>query len=145
VKMNLLSKESLSFLNDFGNLILPGSINPFVPRWDAELPSDYFIVEVAKSRTVIEAFKNYLSAKFKKPIYELMDEDLQAIIAENSTATRDFFQSIGNCYINDFYSRPKTLSSLSLSQVPPFPRGNHPFFGNLEELEPVFKRGRMYR
>ena len=93
----------------------------------------------------IEAFKNHLSEKFKKPIYELMDEDLQAIITENSTATRDFFQSIGNYYINDFYSRPKTLSGLGLSQVPPFPHWNNPFLGNLEELEPVFKRGRMYR
>jgi hypothetical protein len=143
--MNLLSKELLSFLNDFGNLILPGSINPLVPRWDAELPSEYFIVEAAKSRTVIEAFKNHLSEKFKKPIYELMDEDLQAIIAENSTAAKDFLQLIGDCYIIDFYSRPKTLSGLGLSQVPPFPNGNNPFAGNLEELEPVFKRGRMYR
>ncbi len=143
--MNLLSNSSLSFLNDFGNLILPGSISPLVPRWDAEPPSEYFIVEAVKYRTVIEAFKNHLSEKFKKPIYKLMDEDLQAIIAENSTATRDFFQSIGDCYINDFYSRPKTLSGLGLSQVPPFPRGNNPFAGNLEVLEPVFKRGRMYR
>jgi hypothetical protein len=145
VTKNLLSKESLSFLNNLGNLILPGSTNPYVPRWDAELPSEYFVAEAAKSRIVIESFKNHLSNKFKKPIDELMDEDLQAIIAENSTATRDFFQSIGDYYINDFYSRPKTLSALGLSQVPPFPNGNNPFVGNLEELEAVFKRGRMYR
>jgi len=145
VTRNLLSKESLSFLNNLGNLILPGSTNPYVPRWDAELPSEYFLVEAAKSGMVIELFKNHLSNKFKKPIDELMDEDLQAIIAENSTATRDFFLLIGDCYISDFYSRPKTLSALGLSQVPPFPNGNNPFVGNLEELEPVFKRGRMYR
>lgn len=142
---NLLSKESLSFLNNLGNLILPGSTNPNVPRWDAELPSDYFLVEAAKCGMVIESFKNHLSKKFKKPIDELIDEDLQAIIAENSTTTRDFFQSIGDCYINDFYSRPKILSALALSQVPPFPKGNNPFVGNLEELEAVFNRGRMYR
>ena len=143
--INLLSKESLSFLNNLGNLILPGSTNPYVPRWDAELPSKYFVVEVEKFQMTIESFKNHLSNKFKKPIDELIDEDLQAIIAENSTATRNFFQSIGDCYINDFYSRPKVLSALGFSQVPPFPNGNYPFVGNLEELEAVFKRGRMYR
>ena len=142
---NLLSKESLSFLNHLGNLILPGSTIPYVPRWDAELPSKYFAVEVEKSQMAIESFKNHLRNKFKQPIDELIDEDLQAIIAENSTATRNFFQSIGDCYINDYYSRPRVLSALGFSQVPPFPNGNYPFVGNLEELEAVFKRGRMYR
>lgn len=88
---NLLSKESLFFLNHLGNLILPGSTIPYVPRWDAELPSKYFTVEVEKSQMAIESFKNHLRNKFKQPIDELIDEDLQAIITENSTATRNFF------------------------------------------------------
>ena len=142
---NSLSAELLSFLNNFGNLILPGSSNPYVPRWDAEPTSEYFLIEVEKSVIVIETFKTHLSNRFKKSINELVEEDLQLIISENSTATRDFFKSIGDYYLHDYYSRPKTLSALGLPQVPPFPSGNKVFLGALAELEIVFNRGRIYR
>lgn len=142
---NSLSEELISFLNDFGNLILPGSTNPYVPRWDAVPPSEYFLFETAKSLLVIEQFNIYLSNKFNVSVKELKEEDLKAIILENSTATNDFFRSIGELYLQDYYSRPKTLSVLGLSQVPPFPLGNNVFLGDLEKLEMVFSRGRIYR
>jgi hypothetical protein len=145
VIQNSLSEELISFLNDFGNLILPGSTNPYVPRWDVVPPSEYFLFEVAKSVMVIELFNIYLGNKFNGTVKELTEEDLKAIILENSTATKDFFRSIGELYLQDYYSRPKTLSVLGLSQVPPFPAGNNVFLGDLEKLEMVFSRGRIYR
>lgn len=142
---NSLSADLLSFLNDFGNLILPGSTNPYVPRWDVDPASEYFLVEIAKSVMVIESFKIHLSHKFNGPVKELTEEDLYTIISENSTATKDFFRSIGDLYLHDYYSRPKTLSVLGLSKVPPFPGGNNVFLGDLGKLEMVFNRGRIYR
>ncbi len=142
---NSVSAKLLSFLNDFGNLILPGASNPYVPRWDVDPASEYFLLEVAKNVAVIESFKIHLSIRFNGSLKELTEEDLETIISENSTATKDFFRLIGDLYLHDYYSRPKTLSALGLSQVPPFPGGNKVFLGNLEKLEMVFNRGRIYR
>jgi hypothetical protein len=145
VTEKLISEELLSFLNDFGNVILPGSTNPPVPRWDAEPPSKQFLSKAVVAIFPIESFKNFLSVKFNGVISQLTEEELQAIVSENSTETRNFFKSLGDLYINDYYSRPRTLLALGLSQEAPFPRGNEVFFGDLGKLEMVFNRGRIYR
>ena len=142
---NLQSSATLPFLNHLGNLLLPGSVTPCVPRWDAEEPSQHFLTEVAKFAVEIESFRHSLSTRFNQLIVELQEEDIQACIAENTPATRIFFQTVGDLFIHEYYSRPKNLLALGLPMDPPFPIGNKPDPGNLEKLEVVYLQSKPYR
>ena len=142
---NINLSTSFPFLNDLGNLLLPGSVTPFVPRWDAEAPSRHFLNEVAKFTVEIESFRQFLLTRFNQLIIELSEEDIQACIIENTPVTRNFFQTVGVLYIHEYYSRPNILLSLGLPLDPPFPMGNKPDPGSLEKLEAVFLRGKPYR
>ncbi len=142
---NIHSITSLPFLNDLGNLLLPGSVTPFVPRWDAEAPSRHFLNEVAKFAVEIDSFRQFLFTRFNQLIVELSEEDIQACIVENTPTTRIFFQTVGDLYIHEYYSRPKNLLALGLPLDPPFPIGNKPDPGSLEKLEVVYLRGKPYR
>jgi hypothetical protein len=116
-----------------------------VPRWDAEVPSRQFLTEVARFAVEIELFRQLLCKRFNQPIVELREDDIQVFIAENSPATRIFFQTVGNLYIHEYYSRPKNLAALGLPVDSPFPTGNKPDPGDLEKLEVVFLRGKLHR
>lgn len=142
---NISLSTSFPFLNDLGNLLLPGSVTPFVPRWDAEAPSRNFLNEVAKFTVEIESFRQLLLTRFNQLVIELSEEDIQTCIVENTPVTRIFFQRVGDLYIHEYYSRPKNLLALGLPLDPPFPIGNKPEPGSLEKLEVVFLRGKPYR
>lgn len=141
------SQQSMifSFLTVLGNLLLPGSVTPYVPGWDAEAPSQQFFFGVAKFEFEIQSFRDLLAKRFTPFINELKEEDIQVCIAENSPATRIFFQTVGDLYIHEYYSRPQTLIALGLPIEPPFPKGRPVISGSLEKLETVFIKGKTYR
>lgn len=145
MKKEFLSDDLITFMNTLGNLMLPGSILAKVPGWSAQLPSSDFFVNIGKFQKEIESFRNFLNVKYGSKLTELTEEQMQDCILENADETKNFFQALGEFYIQDYYSRPKVLMALGLNSGAPFPIGNSILPGDLEKLENVFKNGKKYR
>jgi hypothetical protein len=138
--------ESLySFANYIGSMILPGSVQMSVPSWDSEKPSSDFLRAIVKFEFEIKSFQGFLEEKYGKKFWKIDDAQINDCIIENSAPTREFFRLLGDLYIIEYYSRTKTLLALGLLIDPPFPRGNKVHEGDLEKLELVFNKGRIYK
>ncbi len=145
MKNENLSGDLIKFVNILGNLMLPGSIQPMVPSWSAQPPSDDFLASIGKFHEQIDSFKHFLEVKYGNNLTELNDEQMKNCILENSDQTKNFFQSLGKFYIQDYYSRPKTLAALGLHSEAHFPLGHIVLPSKLEMLEVVFNNGKKYR
>jgi hypothetical protein len=145
MKKEFLSDNLINFVNTLGNLMLPGSILLKVPGWSAQPPSSDFFANIGKFQKEIESFRHFLKVKYGSKLTELTDEQMKDCILENANETKNFFQALGEFYIQDYYSRPKTLMALGLNSDAPFPIGNSILPGDLEMLDTVFKNGKKYR
>jgi len=138
--------ESLyAFANYIGSIILPGSMKLSVPGWDSEKPSNDFQNLIIKFEYEIKSFQEFLEEKYEKKFWKIDAAQIYDCILEDSTPTREFFRQLSDLYIIEYYSRTKTLLALGLTIDPPFPRGNKVFVGDLEKLEIVFNKGRIYK
>jgi hypothetical protein len=139
------SKGLMVFMNAIGNLVLPGSSRYSVPAWGMQDASPNFLAAIEEFKNTIETFQVHLQERYNKSLEEFSDRDLQVCILENSEPTRKFFETFDIYFIADYYARPNVLTALGIQPGAPFPRGSKMFSGNLEILEDVFNRGKLYK
>ena len=140
-----LSESLYAFANYIGSIILPGSLKLCVPGWDSEKPSNDFQNSIIKFEYEIKSFQGFLEEKYEKKFWKIDASQIYDCILEDSIPTREFFRQLSDLYIIEYYSRTKTLLALGLTIDPPFPRGNKVFVGDLDKLEIVFNKGRIYK
>ena len=78
--------------------------------------------------------------------FEALDLAERTEVLQRLEATQaPFVQGLYLAVRAEYYAHPKVLTALGLSPGPPFPKGHALAPGNLDALERVRQRGRLYR
>lgn len=69
----------------------------------------------------------------------------KAWVDELRVSDRNFMQRLALETVSCYYQHPQVLAALAIEDRPPFPKGYQVIAGDLTLLEPVRRRGRIYR
>ena len=69
----------------------------------------------------------------------------QTLVETLRADNRNFLQRLALETVSCYYQHPRVLAALAIEDRPPFPRGYEVIAGDLTLLEPVRRRGKIYR
>lgn len=126
--------------------IIPPSTEYGVPGAnDAAILSiilDKAVAHEERILTGLVSLKEFAQEDFKS---DVTAENLPDILLQHKNELRSFMGTMMLITAQSYYQDPQVLRSLGLPNRPPFPKGHELPQGDLSLLDPVKKRGKIYR
>ena len=138
-------KSEVDFLEKIGSLLLPGSEQLGIPGWSHENASLEFLEAALTHVESLNTFRRFLTEYFDKHFSEISWPEFEKYISINFEGSRSFFQTFGDLFIEEYYSRTAVIASMGLTLKSQYSLGQKVESGNLEMLENVYLNGKKYR
>lgn len=93
----------------------------------------------------VEAIEKSTIAELNRPFSQLTQAEREHWFHKHDLARHDLVRIMGSLTVQCYYCDPRVLDSLGVEPRPPFPKGFEVETGDLSLLDPVRKRGKIYR
>lgn len=144
-----LSGRFGSALDRLLDMIVPASAVRNLPSARDVGVLDYLRVLVPEALTEVAAgfvkLEQQTQERHRTTFDRLSIAAQQALIDELRAADRNFMQRLALEAVSCYYQHPQVLAALAIEDRPPFPKGYQVIAGDLTLLEPVRRRGQVYR
>ena len=130
-------------------LIIPADIDRGMPS-AADLDFVRYLEEFASKeipaiKNELETLNNTAKEETGNPFFKLGNEEQCEFCNQQRETNRRFVRAILVQTLNCYYQDDKVLTALGRKSGAPFPEGNEVLQGDLSLLDPVRKRGNIYR
>lgn len=146
---NPLSKEQESTLASIFDMIIPASSDGRMPS--ATEVNIFGYIREDRSEQVplisrgLATLNEWSESRHSQGFASLSASDRQTLVDEIQTTAPGFIQSLVTSTVSCYYQDDRVLKALGMRPGPPFPEGYEVEPGDLSLLDPVRRRGKLYR
>lgn len=144
-----LSESEKCTLDTLVDLIIPASEDGRFPPasefdvWDyVESVAPQFMRQFQRE---LERLNAHAIAEYGAAFSELLPADAHTVAQVLRVSEPDFLDELAKQVVSCYYQQDRVLVGIGMEPRPPFPLGYDVHPGDLSLLEPVRKRGQMYR
>jgi len=146
---NPLSKDQTRTLASILDMIIPPSDDGRMPG-ASEVDVPAYIQEQSGEAIplIVEGLASLdemSETKYNKDFSAITGSDRQELLGQLQTAQPLFVQTLVSLTVTCYYQHDRVLEALGMRPGPPFPEGYEVEAGDLSLLDPVRKRGKLYR
>jgi hypothetical protein len=146
---NPLSEEHRNIVTPLLNtLVPPGEESGLPGAGDLDFPGylrELGMEMVPLIEQGLQAFVELAQSRNTGDLSELSADDRLALVTEFEKTQPNHFQLLLSQVYSFYYQDDKVKEALGMEPGPPFPKGNTVEPGDLSLLDPVRKRGKIYR
>jgi len=144
-----LSRAQHETLTVVLNLIIPPSDDGRMPG-AAEYDVWGYIRDAASSLAAVipkqlDQLDRHARGRLGKRLASLNEHDAQAMVDEIRAVEPEFMADLARQTVCCYYQQDRVLTAVGMEARPPFPKGYEVKSGNLSLLDPVRRRGKVYR
>ena len=144
-----LSRVQRDTLTAVLSLVIPRSEDGRLPDaaeydvWEHICASASDLADIIRDQ--LDQLERHAQARLGKPLASLKRPDAQAMVDEIRAVEPEFMSDLARQTMGCYYHQDRVLEAIGIDARPPFPKGYEVKSGDLSLLDPVRRRGKVYR